>query len=205
MGLINFTAITDGSTADAADVNTPLSTVYNEFNGNIENANIKSGAAIDGAKLADASITNAKLSTSAGEIGGAWASWTPTWTTLTIGNATVVGKYKQVGKLVFFKLLVTLGNTSSFGSGDTTFSLPVTSTSDYVQFSSIIGQARFTDTGGSPSSYLGHVCWHSTTAAALQSELASSTYVNGNNVDADEPHTWAATDVISAQGFYEAA
>jgi hypothetical protein len=42
------------------------------------------------ADLAAGAVTNAKLATSAGEIGAAWASWTPTWTNLTVGNATPV-------------------------------------------------------------------------------------------------------------------
>lgn len=65
MGLINFTPITDGTTADAADVNSPLTTIYNEFNGNISNANIASNAAIAGSKLADDSVTAAKLDSDA--------------------------------------------------------------------------------------------------------------------------------------------
>lgn len=43
MSLINFTEITDGNTAQASDVNTPLNTIYDEFNGNIDQNNIKPG------------------------------------------------------------------------------------------------------------------------------------------------------------------
>ncbi len=62
MGNINFTPITDGSTADAADINTPLQTIYDEFNGGIDNSNIDASAAIATSKLADdADITTAKI------------------------------------------------------------------------------------------------------------------------------------------------
>lgn len=45
-----------------ADVNTPINTIVNEVNGNLDNANIKSGAAIATSKLADdAGITYAKV------------------------------------------------------------------------------------------------------------------------------------------------
>lgn len=60
MGTISVTNISDGTTIDAADVNNQINTIVNEFNGNIDNANIKSGAAIDGSKLADDSVTPAK-------------------------------------------------------------------------------------------------------------------------------------------------
>lgn len=64
MGLITVPQVADGDTAEASDINTPVNTIADEFNGNIDNANIKSGAAIATSKLADdAGITNAKLST----------------------------------------------------------------------------------------------------------------------------------------------
>lgn len=52
MGTINFTAPQDGETADASDVVTPLQTIYNEFNGEIDNDNIASDAAIARSKIA---------------------------------------------------------------------------------------------------------------------------------------------------------
>lgn len=62
MGTISVTNITDGTTMDAADVNNQVNTIVNEFNGNIDNANIKSSAAIATSKLADdAGITHAKV------------------------------------------------------------------------------------------------------------------------------------------------
>lgn len=63
MGLISPTQVVDGTTADASDVNNPINTIANEFNGNIDNANIKTAAAIDGSKLASSSVTNTQMST----------------------------------------------------------------------------------------------------------------------------------------------
>lgn len=52
MSLISFTALQDGVTGvDAAATNNPLNTIYNDYNGNITDANIASGAAIAGTKL----------------------------------------------------------------------------------------------------------------------------------------------------------
>lgn len=62
MGVISVSLPSDGTTADVADYNTPVTTIVNEINGNLDNANIKTGAAIATAKLADdAGITAAKL------------------------------------------------------------------------------------------------------------------------------------------------
>ena len=63
MGLISPQQVSDGTTADSSDINTPINTIANEFNGNIDNANIKTAAAIDGSKLAAASVTNTQLAT----------------------------------------------------------------------------------------------------------------------------------------------
>lgn len=61
MGTISTTLPSDGQTIDASDVNTPINAILSEFNGNIDNDNIKTAANISGSKLADTSITGAKV------------------------------------------------------------------------------------------------------------------------------------------------
>lgn len=61
MSLISFTPVTDGTTAVASGVNTPFSTIYNDYNGNITDANIASAAAINGSKLASNSVTSSQI------------------------------------------------------------------------------------------------------------------------------------------------
>lgn len=56
MGTVSLSLPSDGQTIDAADVNTPFNTLAAEFNGNIDNDNIASDAAISGTKLANNSI-----------------------------------------------------------------------------------------------------------------------------------------------------
>ena len=51
MSNISFTPIVDGTTGTASQVNTPLSTIYNDYNGNITDANIASAAAIAQSKI----------------------------------------------------------------------------------------------------------------------------------------------------------
>ena len=50
-----------GGTVTASELNANHDTIYNEFNGNIDNANIKAAANINGSKLAAATITAGKL------------------------------------------------------------------------------------------------------------------------------------------------
>jgi len=61
MSLISFTPVSDGTTAAAAGVNTPLSTIFNDYNGNITDANVAAGAAIAGSKISPASLPLAAL------------------------------------------------------------------------------------------------------------------------------------------------
>lgn len=63
MGTVSVSFPADGTTIDVADYNNPITTIVNEINGNLDNANIKTGAAIATSKLADdAGITPAKWS-----------------------------------------------------------------------------------------------------------------------------------------------
>ena len=63
--------------------------------------------------------------------GGAWASYTPTWsatggTAPSLGNGTIGGVYAQIGNITYFNIILTMGSTTTFGTGDWTLSLPVT-------------------------------------------------------------------------------
>lgn len=70
MGNVSVSLPSDGTTADVADYNTPITTIVDEFNGNIDNSNIASAAAISGSKLADNSVLSGKLGLSSSYTGG---------------------------------------------------------------------------------------------------------------------------------------
>lgn len=61
MATISVSLPSDGTTADVADYNTPITTVVNAINGGLDNDNIKAAAAIDGSKLADGTVTAEKV------------------------------------------------------------------------------------------------------------------------------------------------
>ena len=60
---------------------------------------------------------------------GKWQSYTPTWTADTtnpaIGNGTLTGRYIVIGKLCTYVLGMVMGSTTTYGSGDWAFSLPI--------------------------------------------------------------------------------
>ena len=219
----------DDTGADVSDYNLIIQSILAVFNGNIDADNLATSAIttpkmandavtaakiasdavttakildanVTTAKLADASVTNAKLATGSDEPGGAWNSWTTTLSNGALGNGTIVSTYKQVGKTVFFKLLWTLGSTSSI-SGFVSFTLPVTAASTAMDnANSIIGTVSMRDDSASALN-IGAVRYTSTTSASILRNTGD-TYAA---ISATTPFTWATSDVLWCQGLYEAA
>lgn len=63
MSLVSPTQVSDGTTADAADINTPVNQLAAVINGNIDDNNINTTANIQGSKIATSTITNTQMST----------------------------------------------------------------------------------------------------------------------------------------------
>lgn len=65
-----------------------------------------------------------------------WTSYTPDWTAVTtppaLGNGSLTGQYIQVGSLVWVTISLVAGSTTTFGSGQYRFSLPVTPEVDQI-------------------------------------------------------------------------
>ena len=62
----------------------------------------------------------------------AWTSFTPTWTTSgtapAIGNGTLSGKYRLIGKTLEIEFTMLAGTTTTFGTGTWAFALPASKT-----------------------------------------------------------------------------
>ena len=110
MGTVSLSLPSDGETIDSSDYNTPITTFVNEFNGEIDNANIASDAAISGSKLADGSVTSSQTYVSTifatatpggnSDSTGSYADWgasvsitVPTWANRAIVTATIEGYF----------------------------------------------------------------------------------------------------------------
>lgn len=132
----------------------------------------------------------------------AWQSWTPTWSNLTIGNATQLAKYIQIGKTVFFRISITFGSTSSMGTSPE-FTLPVNLVSGFDSTNYMVGTATYID----PDTVTvnGTLIATSATNVRLRVYKADGTYLNHANLTASVPHTWGNLDRIALQGHYEGA
>jgi hypothetical protein len=183
LGIISVSLPSDGTTADVTDYNTPITTIVNAINSGLDNANLSASASIDFSKLA----------------ASAWSSYTPTWTNFTVAASTVDAKYIQIGKIVHFKIKLTLAG-GNVPSGSVSVSLPVTAISHGTTPYFNIGQGSAND--GGAVVYPLAPCLTSTTTAAVFAMDASAVYAF---VAATVPFTWANGDILMLSGTYEAA
>lgn len=128
-----------------------------------------------------------------------WTTWTPSifasTTNPTVGNGTLTGRYKHVGRRVYFTLNFVFGSTSTAGSGAWGFTLPVTPDEALDQ----VVAARILDAGTDNKLALGII-------DNVSGRIENIVYEGGNVVTHDAaPITWAAGDAIEISGVYEAA
>jgi len=130
-----------------------------------------------------------------------WATFTPTWTNLTVGNAVQDFRYMTINKFICVVGVITLGSTSSVASAPV-FTLPQTSVT-YASQNERLGMGILEDTGTD-----GYDCWvlyGTTTTARLRVPLASGTYINSTAINSTTPFTWVSGDRISVNFIYQAA
>lgn len=169
---------------------------------NIMNGALNSNNSVVTANITDAAVTPAKLLAGTGT-GWAWSSWTPTWTNLTVGNATVQAKYIQTGKMVAFRLILTFGNTTSI-SGSVSLTLPANASTGYAGGDNgIFGGAKIYDSG--TAAYYGIIEYSSTSTMVVKVWSAGGTYVSNANLSSTVPMTWTTNDALYLWGVYEAA
>lgn len=155
----------------------------------------------DGTGIAAGAITPEKLVSGNGT---SWTlqTWTPSWTNLTIGNATVNAKYCRIGNLVFFRLKLVWGNTTSATASAVRFSLPVNLNSVYSD-NDIIAYGSCLDVG--IAAYFSWARFATASTLDVMVGAAGSTYLTQNNMTSTAPFTWATGDILNLSGTYEVA
>jgi hypothetical protein len=132
---------------------------------------------------------------------GAWTTYTPTWTNLTVGNGTLTARYCQIGKIVMGYISFTMGSTSSMGTAPY-FTLPVTAFSSTGNIP--LGNFYMEDVGVQGGN--GVIASRNTTTAQIVAIFASGTYIGGNaSISATIPFTWGTSDFFNGYFIYEAA
>jgi len=167
-------------------------------------AYILSDNSVGTAKIINAAITNEKLATAVGEIGGAWIAYTPAIGGITAGNGTLTARYQKIGKTVKGYVKFVLGTTSAVG-GNLIVAAPIAAAVHYGSNASRVGNAYFEDAGvvGIGGIALFNA---STTNLTLYISGSGGTYVVDTiSVSGVAPFTWATGDFFQAQFEYETA
>jgi hypothetical protein len=135
--------------------------------------------------------------TQIGGVNDSWAAFTPTLsgTGWAIGDGTITGRYKVIGKTVFWRIAVVFGGTSTFGASDSPeFSLPV----DMQAATQGVVDVFATDAGTASYALGGRY-------EGVDTVVAYVAGVNGliDEVTATAPFTWVSTDRMELAGVYE--
>ena len=193
--------VASGNVILASDHNTLGSLLTAVLNGNIDATNL-ADSAVTTAKIVDASVTNAKLATTAGELGGAYTTWAPTWTNITVGNGTVVARYTKVGKTITAEVTLVFGTTTSITGIFPTVTLPVTAGTT-VQYAGISIHSYLD--AGTTLYYGQYPITSGATTAALTVTNTGATYASESGLNTTVPFTWTTGDKITSFFSYEAA
>jgi hypothetical protein len=138
-------------------------------------------------------------------IDNAWISYTPTWTAdgvsnPAIGNGSLTGAYKIIGKTCFVRAKLVTGTTTTFGVGAWQFGLPVTaSVADAIQL-----QCSMLDNG---IAWYGGIVNGTYSGDTFRSAIITTTPSTHSwqGVQSSAPFTWGASDSLMFNGSYEIA
>ncbi len=126
------------------------------------------------------------------------SSWVPVWTTSgtapTLGNGTLVGDQKIIGKMVYTYIRLTWGSTTAGGTGTWIFTLPANQTSGTDVIKGFVNDNSATLTH--PAIGLLSSNTVARTAAHTNAGVIAS-------ITATHPFTWAVNDILLLSGQYQ--
>lgn len=131
------------------------------------------------------------------KIGGAWTSWAPGYTNMSVGNGTVLSAYEQLGRVVIWRYKITFGSTSTMGTSPT-ITIPVAAATNNECESTMV----YFWTGSASAGLLAKSGSTGVTPIIYQT---AGTYVALNGITASVPATWATSHSLSFVYIYEAS
>lgn len=134
------------------------------------------------------------------EYGGAYTTFTPSWTGLTVGNATNLGRYLRIGNFVHVTQRLIFGSTTSI-SGNVISNFPFTGVGASGNIN--MGGITFLDTG--IKGYSGFVNLSDANGYNLLVNDASTLYLGNASMNATTPFIWGTGDEIFINYVFEAA
>lgn len=144
-------------------------------------------------------LSAARLNNMEAGISPVYFAFTPVWsssgTAVSLGNGTIAGSYVQIGKFVHGRILLTMGSTTTFGTGNYFFTLPVAGSGPTNNSQ---GTANLLDSSAA-SYYFGHVV---NVGSLFGLYSAGAPSANVTNI---APFTFAVSDQININFVYQAS
>jgi hypothetical protein len=138
-------------------------------------------------------------------IGDPWTAYTPSWgssgTAPAIGNGTIDGAWISAGKLVHFRAVITMGTTTTYGTGTYTIGLPATVGGAGRVL--VAGIAR--DDSAAADFPAAAIIAAAATTAPLRTWPTSAAGAALIGLTNAIPFTWANLDSVTISGTYEAS
>lgn len=128
-----------------------------------------------------------------GDVTAFTTAWTGSGSNPVLNNGTNVGWYTLLGPLCYFTFIITIGSTTNIGSGNYTFTYPVT----VGQAVSLFGTAR---NGGNPFALIADGVVGSTSFQPKAYPTTAGTAFA--NMTAAVPAAWAAGAIFRFSGLY---
>jgi len=140
---------------------------------------------------------------SGSDITTAWTAYTPVWTAASvdpvIGNGTIEGYYKVIGKTCFVRGNIAMGSTTTFGSGEWYVSMPFTAS----HADAILMTAQLLDNS---------TAWYNATLNGARAGFNYKTAIQYQNtggtadsITSTTPFTWTTSDRFLWNGSFEIA
>lgn len=129
---------------------------------------------------------------------GSASSWTASTTNPVLNNGTWDGRFSQAGKWVEFRVTITMGSTTTFGSGQYSLALPAAAHGTGIQAAR--GDAFI---GGAAYDLRGRIPAGGSTVLLYCTPTAAGTF--DRTVTPTTPGTWANGNTLTMTGGYEAA
>ena len=153
-------------------------------------------------EVVSAAVMNQEIRDQFNSFFGAWTTYTPAWTSSStapaIGNGTLTGRHMKLGRIVICHINLTTGSTTTYGSGNYSFSLPFTSANAGA---TIIGNVQFLGT----DRWAGHMVIGNSATTTSPFISSSSTNTRLGWMSPTLPETLAAGAQVRMTFLYEAA
>jgi hypothetical protein len=153
-------------------------------------------------EVVTAAMMNEQIRDPVNDLLAPWTAYTPTWTAPTtnpvLGNGTIIGKHRKIGRLVNFQIDLVMGSTTTYGSGAWSLTLPfaaAASSGSRIGVAQALGGSRFG----------GQIVISPSATATSPFFPASSSVSNLSSVAATTPFAWASGNELRITGCYESA